>query len=534
LELLQYGRLVCPMRPGSGKTLVTLLAGYVLEAKRPLLIVPGKLVEPTKKAIARYGKDWRVSWWIHIKSYQQLARISHENYLEELDPDLILGDEAHKLKNKGAGITKRIKFFLMGKGKGRCRFIPLSGTFSDRNPENWEHLSYWALGDLSPLPHVERDAKVWTQAIGEGLSGPRARPGALLKWVDATELKKVQDDPEETLKLIREGFARRIRDTPAVVATDSPLPPISLIITRHELPSDPAIEDAFANLKKKWETPDGYPLTLGVHVHSAARQLKKGFFYIWEPRPPKDWVAAKREWGRLNRRVLAYSRTWVTELQVALAAKSGVFSQPDWVEWCKRHEVDPKAWERWQAIKASYEGKKRAVWISRIALDYCALWLKDPGIVWTEHTAFGEELGRQTGIPYHGSAGLAADGVHIEARPKKTPVISGMGSGEGLNLQFNWYRNLISDPMSLGRAWEQTLARTHREGNPEDEVEVDVLSGCRADEEAWDKALLDAEYLSRTDCLQRLTVADKIWDSPGLPKLVRMGHRWKDLSREED
>jgi hypothetical protein len=505
LELGQYRKLFCPMRPGSGKTLVTLLAPYILEAKRPLILVPGKLVEPTRNALAAYGRNWRVAFWVEIKSYQQLSRVSHERFLEDFKPDLIIPDEAHHLKNKRAGVTRRIKYYLQGTGKEvGCIFMPLSGTFSDRNPENFEHLAYWALGEDSPVAHTEKDLELWVTALGENLQGPRTRPGALLKWAKSAELAD-----------IREGFGKRVKDTPAVVATDSPLPPISITVTRCEIPSDPKIEEAFALLKAKWQTPDGFPLTKAVQVYALARQLKLGFFYRWNPRPDPEYILRRYTWGKFVRKHTQYSKTLLTELQV--------------VQACERGDLDPEALNNWREIKATYTGVKEAVFISDIGLDWCSAWLKEPGICWTQHVEFGLELARRTGAPYHGAGGLDSNKVHIEQQ-RKGPIISSMGSSEGLNLQHKWWRNLSTTPPKLGKAWEQWMARTHRLQQPQDEVIFDILSGCRADEDSWDQALLDAEYLTRTDTLQRLQVADKIWNRPK----ILVGPRWKTLEKPED
>src|SRR5690348_3444827 len=48
LELMDHGGAFLGLSAGSGKTLITFLAPVVMQAKRPLLIVPGKLVEDTQ------------------------------------------------------------------------------------------------------------------------------------------------------------------------------------------------------------------------------------------------------------------------------------------------------------------------------------------------------------------------------------------------------------------------------------------------------------------------------------------------------
>lgn len=509
LEIGMFGRLLAPLRPGAGKSLICFCAPYVTDRKRAVLLLPGKHVEPKRKELITYGKDWRVAWWLRLLSYQSLARVSHEDFLLEFKPTIILADEAHKLKNPKAGVTKRLKYYMdtVGEEVG-CIFVPLSGTFSDRNPGDWSHLGKMALKDQSPLPQTFKDLQLWIQALGEKLQGPRARPGALVKW---------SENKSDELDDVRKGFGRRVRETPGVVATESPLPSISLIVERVELESCPAIEKGFELLKEKWETLDGWPLTQGLQVWQTARQYKHGFYYYWSPRPPQEYLDRRREWSKCVRENLNKSPELATELQI--------------VHRCIDGDIDPTAYLRWKEIEASYTGKRYSKWISTVALDYCREWLKKPGICWVEHTEFGEALAHLTKCPYHGASGLDENKIHLEDR-KGEPVISGMGSSEGLNLQYAYSRFLLTSPMAKGRAWEQWLARFHRLGQPEDEVTAEVLSGCRADETAWNQAVLDSRYLSDSDCLQRLDVADKIWDAD-LHKLQRIGFRWKDLAKRK-
>ncbi len=509
LELGMYGRLLAPLRPGAGKSLICFCAPYVLDRKRAVLLLPGKHVEPKRRELITYGKDWKVAWWLRLLSYQSLSRISHEDFLLEYKPTLILADEAHKLKNPKAGVTKRLIYYLdtVGKEVG-CIFVPLSGTFTDRSPGDWAHLAKMALGDQSPLPATYKDLQIWIQALGEKLQGPRARPGALLKW---------SENRSADLEAVRKGFGRRVRETPSVVATESPLPSISLIVERVELDSDPAIEEAFKRLKDSWETLDGWPLTQGLQVWQTAKQYKHGFYYYYSPRPSQEYLDRRRSWSRFVRDNLDSSPELATELQI--------------VNRCIAGDIDPTAYNSWKEIETTYTGQRYAKWFSTVALDYCRQWLKHPGICWVEHTEFGEALSYLTNVPYHGSAGLDKNRIHLESR-KGEPVISGMGSSEGLNLQHAYSRFLLTSPMAQGRAWEQWLARFHRLGQPEDEVTAEILSGCRADETSWNQAVLDAKNLSASECLQRLDIADKIWNAD-LQKLQRVGYRWKDLAKRK-
>jgi hypothetical protein len=74
-ELHDFGGLLAPMKVGSGKTLVTLLAPTLLGAVRPLLIVPAKLRDKTTAEAKAYRKrGWRIGVMPVVESYERLGR----------------------------------------------------------------------------------------------------------------------------------------------------------------------------------------------------------------------------------------------------------------------------------------------------------------------------------------------------------------------------------------------------------------------------------------------------------------------------
>lgn len=74
-------------------TLISLLACLVLEAKRPVLLLPAKLIEKTKRESAALRKHWVIPGYVRLVSYELLGRANHAKLLEEMQPDLIVADE---------------------------------------------------------------------------------------------------------------------------------------------------------------------------------------------------------------------------------------------------------------------------------------------------------------------------------------------------------------------------------------------------------------------------------------------------------
>ena len=71
---LTVGGLFGPMRVGAGKTLTSLLIPYVLDAKRPILLLPAHLIEKTKIEMAVLEKHWILPRNLRMVSYQALGR----------------------------------------------------------------------------------------------------------------------------------------------------------------------------------------------------------------------------------------------------------------------------------------------------------------------------------------------------------------------------------------------------------------------------------------------------------------------------
>ena len=489
-ELHDYQGLFGPIRVSGGKTLASLLAPLVLEAQRPMLIVPAALIEKTRTEARKLAQHWKLPTFLHIVSYQSLGRVSGAGTLENLNPDLIICDEAHKLKNKRAAVTKRVARFMHDHPE--TRFMALTGTISKRSLHDFAHLLAWSLKLRTPLPRHYNELEAWALAIDERPNAivPPLNPGAILKLAN-------EEDTGGPTQRARTAVRRRINDTPGVVTASGEGCNVSLRVQGHVVETSARTAAAFDTLREKWETPDGWPLSDGFAIWRHARELALGFFYKWAVRPPDDWLEARKAWSAFCRKVLKDNRRHLdSEMQVALAC----VEHPEW--------YGNEEYKTWIAVRDTFKPKTVAVPFDDSVLDWCQRWAGHDGLIWCEHIDFANRLSASTGLPYFAGEGLDANKASIEDFEGKCAILSIEANREGRNLQ-RFSRNLVVSPPQQGDRWQQLLARTHRDGQEADEVICDVVISCAEHVDAMRIMMSDAQYQEDiTGDHQKLLLAD--------------------------
>lgn len=489
-DLGSVGGLFAPATVGAGKTLISFLAPVVCFSTRPLLIVPAKLLAKTEREKAILSAHWLIPS-IRVVSYEWLGRVQGADALEKYQPDLIIADECHKLKNlRGAAVARRTNRWFKDGNKTKC--VALSGTITKRSLHDYAHILQWIYGPKEyPLPVTYPEREVWADALDARKSQAVAHPGALRVFCDAEEQLLWKSDPT---RAARKAYRRRPVDTPGVVATEETPIDASLVIQHLEPSVSVEVEDAFEVLRRDWETPDGWPLVDGLEMFRHARELSQGFYYRWDPRPEKMWLDPRKAWCKFVRERIKGSSKYDSELQVRQAYG------------------DAPQWKAWEAVRGTFEPNTVPVWLDYYLVEVVEKWVAEgggPGIVWTEHRCVGTMLEEKLGITYYGRRGTSSKGVMIEDHPPEKPLIASIQSNaEGRNLQA-WNRSLVLSPPPNGAQWEQLLGRLHRAGQEADEVTYDVLMTCTEHVTAFEQARKDAEYVQDSIGLsQKLLLAN--------------------------
>jgi hypothetical protein len=478
VELWDARGLFGAMRVGSGKTLVSFLAPKVLDAKRPVLLTTAGLIEKTRNDILEYSKNWFIPKF-EILSYEILGRADHANDLQNLEPDLIIADEGHKLKNIKAAVTRRVEREIIRGAK----FVVLSGTLLGDNFWEYAHLLIWSLGEYAPIPNNRAALDAWAF----GLSKPKYS----LFRPNFAELNRLGvPTPEE--------FRRILVNTPGIVISDADVDcPAEIQINKLPAVGSPEISDAIHHLRTQWALPDGYLLSDAAQVWSAMQQLALGFFYTWDPRPSPAYMQARSDWAKYVRNIIARGGSIDSEEQV----KNLVLESDT-------HKTGKRYLERWLKERAAYTGVQHAIFLSEAIINQCAAWMRTPGVVWSEFDAFGRKLADRVGARYFGSNATDKDGTAIfSVSGKEAIVASRPACGTGQNLQM-FDRALVLTPRPDPEVWEQLLGRHHRFGQKSSSIAVDVLIGCPESLEALTQAKAGARFIQRTSGLkQKLLVA---------------------------
>lgn len=509
-EIWQCRGLFGPIRVGAGKTLISLLAAFVLGARRPLLLLPAKLIEKTNREMRLLSNDWLIPNYIQIMSYEKLGRVDYAARLEHFRPDLVIADECHRIKNPRAAVSKRVRRHFAAHPE--TMLVALSGTVTKRSLRDYARIATWCLKPAGvPVPNGWGELEDWADTLDEH---DRERPdvGALVELSGGSR----------SLKDLRRGFQDRLVSTPGVVTSQDSRVASSLSVTGTVV-NTLAVDDAIAKLRRDWETPDGWTLNEGMAVWRHVRELALGFYYAWDPRPPNWWLQPRKLWSRVCRYILNNNaRRLDSELQVTRAVDEGQYPRIILEE-----PVNPRdVLQAWRAVRDRFEPNTVPVWIDRGLLRWIEQWSirqADPAIIWCEHAAFAEALAEATGLLYYGREGKNKYGAPIEAHDKGTVIASIASNAEGRNLQA-WCNNLVVSPPPSGQTWEQMLGRTHRDGQTADEVTYEAILSCAEHVSAIHKARSDARYvLESTGQEQKLLYCDLVMpETSGL-----VGPKWE-------
>lgn len=499
----------CLMPVGSGKTIVTMVAPTMLGARVPLLLVPAQLL---KKAQQKDYPQLRAHWRLHPRqvfcSHERLGHNNNKDYLYDVNPDVIIIDEAHSFKSTKSVRTKVLLRYIddCRKHNRPLTLVCLSGSMTRNSIRDYWHLITRALPRGCPLPLSWRLMDQWANALDAKVrDGNRVQPGALLKLCHPAH--EPETDPPITRA--RKGFRRRLVETPGVIATkssgfgDEAEPGMEIHereVKDSEIPD--VIKAAFFQLRNTGEMPNGDIATDAFSMWRVASQLAFGYYTMWDwpgcpafglppGQPDVEWLEKRANWHRVIRETLKngshYKPPLDSQLNVEKAFSEGRLSHQYYNEW---YDIR----ERYSAYPNN-EPPTKTIWVHDFALMNAAKLLNKTGkktIVWTSSPSLGERLAGGLGIPYYGAGN---DKILYH---KQGPCVASVDAhGTGKDLQY-FDTNILLGSLHGNLNWQQWMGRTHRPGQKADTVRYFIYLHAKELYNVLTKAMDEATYYDDT------------------------------------
>jgi hypothetical protein len=467
-EAYEQRGLYAALPVGQGKTLITYLLATVLDARRPLLVLPSALEDQTRDSFAHFSRLWQMpAVPPDIKSTEVLGQPQNDNMIRGvmqangrrcgLRPDLVIIDEADTLRNPKAAVVKRLDRWY-SEAEDDCMWAILTGTPGRLSILDFSHHLIWALKDRAPVPLRRSECETWAAAIDEKASRFGKRPGV-------GELRQlfVPGDSGTLLDQARRGFLKRVTETPGVLIVDEDSTGgLPLLVRQIKPPEDPILDTHFETFRVEGVTPDGRALAGPLDRYRHEGAMSTGMFKCWDPHPSttpegRIWLEKRNQWWRVADEICEESEDWEDPLDTEGAAAQAFPDHPDLLAWL--------------AVKDSFIPNSVTQWLSDSVVWFVLAWAREaPGLIWCWNPDFAEALetvSDQDGGPHlklYSKNGKTRDGEFIGKASGKESAILTVGSNlRGRNLQM-FSRNGVVNPPQSGRYLEQLFGRTHRRG----------------------------------------------------------------------
>lgn len=434
---------------------------------------------------------------LHFIPYSLLSSPKSTELLESLQPVAIIADEMHLLADPTSTRTMRWERY-MGKRNNEgspVRFLGWTGTPIGDSIKDISHLAKWSLGTQSPYPLKPSDVDAFSVVMD-----PSPRFATDWNAPEAVALRRAFGGGRAVVKglaalvadagAVQRGHREIMLRVPGVISTRSSSIKSSITISEWKVPPIPAeVEEALGQVRK-FERPDGEELEEAAEQARVAGEVISGFYYYWvfthnEPEALiKEWLLRRKAFKKELRVKLLNGEVHLDSTKLCEdAARRAWRTGPCPV--CAGARVDPpcvecslpvwpaESWPAWAEIADMVKPESRPRWISDepgrpplpadIHPGYylaraAARWgLEHRGVIWYHSDAFGAKIAELSGLPLHAGGPGAERAIKAEDGSRSI-IVSINAFGESLDgLQYNFFRQLITQVPPSGKKWEQCL-----------------------------------------------------------------------------
>lgn len=506
----------------------------------PIHVMGGRQLD-VRRSMARSKKPG-----LYVFPYSLLSTKDTDDNLADIQPSIIIADEAHRIANPRAARTKRM-FRFVREFDPRCVF--LSGTITAKSIKDYHHLSVASLKENNFLPNIASQAYDWGEIIDaeefrwsddKGEETTRSSdPGPLTALVDWAQRTHPHEQIESSVAGFRKAYKLRMVTAPGVVS-----PGHNEIGTTLRIANKPVqhheqshgwdnLKALIDKLEMQWLTPNDDEINHAFNKWKWMFELTAGFYneLVW---PSTDALVERRKIGEaeaedLLERAKEYheaEQAYNSELRSWLETnhKPGL-DTPNLVglDMARNgHEnVDRDLYDLWLEWKAKdFEGRperdSNAVRVCPYKIDAAVEWakhVKGGAILWTWNIEIGKwlyEALNAAGMDamYCGSGQRASEAIIDRANADRKIVASIQAHGTGKNLQHFQHQCFVQWPRQA-KTCQQVLGRLHRTGQKADEIEAVIFNTTEFDKMNFALSVNDALYIHQsTGSRQKLIYAD--------------------------
>lgn len=529
--LRMFGGVLAQLGCGDGKGLCAMLAASAVNAKRPLILVPSDLRHEFDKEYAKFlARGFTLPTNLTVESHTFLSNKRRSYWLQEFDPDLVWIDEVSAFKHATTARSRRLWRFFEGdpiKGipakptianGGSIYFGAAAGTTIGASLIEMGPVARHTLGPRSPIPHsynkgiISPELAAWANVVDphstpqytdrhaiEPLVRAFCVPGAWRVLLDGSN--------SQARKAGREALKKRRVTCPGVIVTEGEHCKSSLVIhTIAGLQTPTIVKDAFTRLLADGELPNGDILETEIDTWRAGQNLSIGCYSYWEwPDGVRDeqWLWIRKRWHSAVRQELKENA------HTGYDSEGNVWDRvrDDYHKGTNELAYMHDAFVAWEAMRTRYDpiAMQRYAWLSDYFVRDLVALAKSfayPVIIWYASTALEWALER-FGIPCYG------DGTE----PPDRSITCGLSlnvHARGKNLQDRWHTSVYGEFPSSGEWAEQSLARTHRPGQPAEVVNAYLYTHTDPFARNLASAMEKARLLEAAQGRQRLLYASII------------------------
>ncbi len=602
MQYHDFGGQIAPVCVGGGKTLISVLIAndaYTKFGKRRIMLMnPPNLIDQLRNTeLPLYRRHMSINvpfYWIasmspkkrmlqakskrsgvYVVSYSLLSGRKGAEIIDAIEPDLIIGDEIHKIAS--ANPSARGRRFKEAVQKFSPQIVGLSGTITKKTPRDYHFLISHALQENCPMPRPVALADEWAKLIDSGASSIDEFPNnsapqlipfkILIDWAKKNFPDQAKNYPNNLIGF-RAAYKTRLRTCPGVVASDGEDLGVSLRITnidsneKHEYSTTIVNEESkgwekltelVKQLTDLWIAPNGDEIDHAMHMWRWRFELEGfGFFNnLFWPTPEKIALRKKISDSEardiidrsichhlLQQEYHRILRSWISR-----RAKKGLdtpFLIGGEMARNQGELVGQELFKAWSQMKAAVfsgmiERDKEFVRvcdfrIKRI-IEWAKTWHKNrsdkAAIVWYVNNGVAEWLRDafiEADLPCLYCPAGKKGKANLEDRTQgdKFAIASLKAYNEGLNLQYHHDTEMFAQWPREAILAQQGMGRVHRNEQASDEVRIFGSFNSEFDRINFAACLNDSAYIHQTTQKQKLLYADYDERPKVLPHSVLM------------